>query len=1742
MIADDGIQFGGSVYCWGSNVWGALGIDLWDEGCYCFIPANDTSSPSSRVPLPNYSSIDGGLVFPTKISAGYGHACAVMTDGSLYCWGNNNNGQIGNGSNNTLPSTQIGSPVLVDIPERVTDVSAGFEFTCALTQSGVAYCWGDNSYGQLGIAGYSTPNTGTCHSQGGVGNCSQSQPTAQPTRVHFGHLAQAFGNPVLSIEAGFRHACAVVSQNNSSDNGSVYCWGPGGMSSGGEALLGIGEQPDDYPQPVPVTMPSGILASSVSVGFSHTCFISSGDPYGGAWGDSPQLYCWGQNNSHLLGGQPDSESDYNAGNGPCYAGQCYVPVHYGNTNPVVSVSLGHLQTCAVLRDDVVISDHVISCWGGFSATNGSWYTPSLGYSSGNIGGEMRSWMSVSAGWNHMSCGTVGDGNTSCWANFESNESSISMDSIVPGNYTTTSPQIAQIECPQGTYQPLPGQSTCIDASPGHYSPNSASTYQIPCQNGTFQNQSGSDFCEPADIGFYVNQTASTTQTPCPAGNSTMTTGSTTILDCHIDSDGDGIPDISGWGGGNGSQIDGSFIGGTSEIVAVGQHHACTILQNSSIYCWGLNDNGQLGDGTCTNPVSIGSPCSGHYSAPRKVYLPGGLGATSIDAGQTHTCAVADDGSLYCWGRGIHGEIGIGPGASEYGQLSPILVNISGGGLVTDVSLGVMTTCAILDDGSLYCWGYGPHGQIGDGNDLTRYTPTLVSLPAGRSAMAVDVGSNTVCAILDDGSMYCWGWNSHGQVGNACSPVNQCMPTNTPSNVSFPVPYNASFPVGWQVIAISTGEYVSCAVINGGSLYCWGSNTNGQLAEEIGSGYGGNATSIPKAVSLPTGRVAIDVQVGGSGTVCAILDDGSLYCWGQNSEGTVGDGSTSDRTSPTRTMTPTSSSVSSASIGHTTACAVMDDGSLYCWGSGQYGALGLGNNISHLTPQMVGNDPSSYQGGNGSLVTDISVDVIPMVTAGSEHTCALTYNGTVWCWGGNHMGQLGVGDTLTRTTPVEVALPNGSRSTLIDAGGYHTCSIMQDNTVMCWGDIEGAVPSVLPYHVQMPPNSTVNSISVGSHHACVIMDNATIWCWGPNWQGEIGDGTTNSSSAPSLVHLPQYESPISVSAGHLATCAAMDSGNAYCWGNGNLGQIGNALFADTSTPVQVTLPAGKEVLDISAGGNHACAILNDAEIYCWGDNYANRLGVGAGEGNLIGTPTKVLMPLIPNTNYPSAAMSVSSGGQHTCTVLVNRSVYCWGVGEGMGTIGDGSWDNATTPTMADGQSWSLVGGPNGPLSSISGGDAHNCLVHDFLEVICWGLNDNGQLGIGNLSNQNTPTRVNLDLGGYLPPPVNDYDGDGIPDSLDQDSDNDGWWDIFEIPCSTDPLDPSSSPIDTDWDGDCDVLDEDDDNDGYSDIDETMNCDDSDPLLTNSTPLDTDGDGLCDPLDPDDDNDFIPDASDAFPLDACASSDFDGDGLPDSIDGPCTTGLVSDPDIDGDGVNNTEDWNPLDPTEWVDTDGDGTGDNQDADDDNDGIIDDYDQFPLDPTEWVDTDGDGTGDNQDADDDNDGYPDLADDFPYDPSASVDSDGDGMPDDLHPGWTSNLTIDMDDDNDGYDDTDDAFPTDPSECCDYDGDGIGDNADPDADNDGWGDVGEVICGYDPLNETSTPLDSDGDGICDSLDSSDSSALSDLLNSIPGGATAGLVFLTAILTLTVVSIINRRVLKTKSESRGVTYEEWDWED
>jgi len=258
-------------------------------------------------------------------------------------------------------------------------------------------------------------------------------------------------------------------------------------------------------------------------------------------------------------------------------------------------------------------------------------------------------------------------------------------------------------------------------------------------------------------------------------------------------------------------------GGAGAKVSAGGYHTCAIKQDGSLWCWGRNDYGQLGDGTYsdrTTPVQITS------------------GVSSVALGLYYTCAVKTDGSLWCWGDNYYGQIGDGTSGWGINKNTPVQIMSSG---VSSVALGGAHTCAVRTDGSLWCWGRNDYGQLGDGTWTDKNTPVQI-MSSGVSSVAL--GDFHTCAVRTDGSLWCWGYNYYGQLGDG-----------TWTNKNTPVQIMSS-----GVSSVALGGYHTCAVKTDGSLWCWGRNNYGQLGDgggwkntpvyimDLGSG-GGGAPSI-----------------------------------------------------------------------------------------------------------------------------------------------------------------------------------------------------------------------------------------------------------------------------------------------------------------------------------------------------------------------------------------------------------------------------------------------------------------------------------------------------------------------------------------------------------------------------------------------------------------------------------------------------------------------------------------------------------------------------------------------------------------------------------------------------------------------------------------------------------------------------------------------------------------------------------
>lgn len=692
---------------------------------------------------------------------------------------------------------------------------------------------------------------------------------------------------------------------------------------------------------------------------------------------------------------------------------------------------------------------------------------------------------------------------------------------------------------------------------------------------------------------------------------------------------------------------------TAEKVSVGPSYSCALTGTGALMCWGDNDFGYLGNAsTVDSPVP--TPVSGFAG-----------GATDLDAGGGHTCAVDASGGAWCWGNNYAGQLGDGSLDSH-----DVPVSVSGlGSGVAAVAAGSAHSCAVTTGGGVLCWGRNGDGQLGDGSTTPSPVPVGVSgLASGVAAVAL--GNNYSCALTDAGAVLCWGGNDYVNGGVGASSV--------------PVPIGG---LGSGVAAISAYSNVACALLDGGDVHCWGNNYAGQLGTppDLGS-------PTPAAVAgLPANIVSLSV---GESHVCAGPEAGGVWCWGENLYGQLGNGTNADSYVPVP-VSGLGARVDSlaAGLGHT--CAATVQGALFCWGYGPDGQIGNGSAMQQLLP--VGVDGASAG--------------VASIAAGEHHSCAAV-NGSALCWGDNGFGQLGVGyGTTVAVTPQPVSGLSSGVSR-ITAGASHTCALTAGGAVSCWGDngfgqVGDAFPPLSPVYTPFALPSLASGVvdlSAGSSHSCAALANGEARCWGANDAAQLGDGTTTNRSTPVAVGGLSGD-VVAIAGGRRHACALIVGGDVQCWGTGWLGDGGSSL---ESPPVTVS---GLSNVDaIAVGDDHSCALAAGA-VSCWGENGNGQLGDG--------TTTDRDLP-VSVSGLPGGIVAIAAGDDHTCAASGSGDAFCWGDNL-QGQLGDGTTTDRHLPVA--------VAGLPGGVTALAGGTGHSCAIAATGSLWCWGDHSWGQLGNG-----------------------------------------------------------------------------------------------------------------------------------------------------------------------------------------------------------------------------------------------------------------------------------------------------------------------------------------------------------------------------------------------------------------------------
>lgn len=356
-------------------------------------------------------------------------------------------------------------------------------------------------------------------------------------------------------------------------------------------------------------------------------------------------------------------------------------------------------------------------------------------------------------------------------------------------------------------------------------------------------------------------------------------------------------------------------------------------------------------------LGLGSSTSGNYQ--------------SVATGTQHTCGIINDGRLKCWGGNSFGQIGDGTNATK-----STLTEIDSPTLYTKIAAGGNHTCGITTSGTLKCWGQNSYGQLGDGTTVHKTTPVI--LDSGTSYAFISAGTFHTCGIIISGALKCWGDNTSGQLGDGTT-IGKNAPVIIDSGTSY--------------AAVTTGLYHTCGITSAGQLKCWGKNVYGQLGD-------GTTNDSLAPVSIDIGNTYINISISAQSS-CGVNNSGVLKCWGENTMGQLGDGSTTTRLSPT--VIDSGTQYNFVDIGTSSTCAGTSAGQLKCWGNNDNGKLGDGTLVNKNQPTLVNTPGTSFAS----------------VNVGQYHACGITTSNNLKCWGANSDAQLGLGDTLSRSTPKTV---------------------------------------------------------------------------------------------------------------------------------------------------------------------------------------------------------------------------------------------------------------------------------------------------------------------------------------------------------------------------------------------------------------------------------------------------------------------------------------------------------------------------------------------------------------------------------------------------------------------------------------------------------------------------------------------------------------------------------------------------
>ena len=1782
----------GSMTCWGENNHGQLGMgNTTDLG----LQSDQTGDSISYVSLPTGVTI-------SNMALGADHTCVLYDTGDVACWGGNDFGQLGIGSTEDIRDEAAESLTNISFPSGryAIDITAGEGFTCALLDNNEAICWGLNDVGQLG--------QGNSNNYGDSG----SEPVSGLSTIDLHSSAT-----IRTIDAGYDHVC--VSLNNN----AVKCWGGNLFGHLGIGISGPTAHRGDDVNEMGSNLPSISLGGSmnpkaVEVGENFACMLKqSGTMPVKCWGTSVNGRL-GYENTETLGDSStdnlanvlDFALDSEYASVDCGASPFNSEMHILPAFQLDSNQKGRTLDIAFRSDGcpgIVYSDDNTDNLRFAMYDNGIWvfeypYTSNISNSSAldvslvfddndvpqiawsdfgydTTNHDTHYATKANGKWNHVQLENsypvtydteiihFGDGDleiiaspftqgwllselcsasTDCLESSDWNSQTIiatfaymqgldsdiglngdawvsqsitsgstdsfhivskptggswaTSSSLSAPNSTGSTSAISDIEvAPDGTVHAVylhedyatdgimyvscsGGRSNCntssnwsfihvphvtnktfslavdYDLVPHVFFNSSSSLQYTKLVDGSWTtpveilnlavNEVRADFHPNGKLWLGAQLTANDNiwmiEGASFGGNgmsididgdgwlgieefrcgSDMINSSST----PADADGDGICDAE-------DEIHDLASYGEPRTISVGDDFACGLTaipedgnatNASTVYCWGSNSHSQLGNivaSTIPFPyVQYGVPVT-----PSQ--LPLGWLAVDVDVGARHACAIGIDGDIYCWGDNTHGQLGIN---STVTSSLPVEVELPNNNRARSISLGSQHTCAVTVEDTLYCWGdssnqqlgeyfitnssgyieetfsssnwldttsfsdvyIGQYGSHGHDNDWTYSTDdggtlkwdlksgntyynefsfTINALSDGYITFDVksDMGSSDYVGLHIDSSNQGWyhppsTWTTRNHSFTAgthelafvginqyySSGFNDAWLDNIVIHAGFSLEEGgilrtpSQVSLGSMIVSeVTTGDDHTCVTTSTSAAYCWGDNGGSTTMTLGNSSFTGTNSSSPLLVDLAgTGSQYSGPQPprfgllsAGAGATCGtLLTNASTICWGTSSAGTSILGGSSP--SINGTFVSLNENATSLSVGHHHACAVAEN-TIRCWGKENAGELGDGGTSSSTSSTPVEVDIT----GHGTPF-DISVSETGNTSCGLFKRAS---NYSFMCWGSHSNGALGQGAGSDKAEPTNAVTtlqygwvnPTATSSNLdvanydiaeVSGGQHNYCARSYQGLVKCWGyGSQGRLGIGSTTNIGDSPNEMgdyqeftdlgtnlfATDITTGYDFACAVLNNTQIKCWGENGYYQLSNGdTSDRGDGPNEMgdNLPYVRTQAStnpvtgfvkVDAGHRSACALTFEGAVYCWGYNDNYLISSASWTMGSATLQTQL--SRPAIDIAVGDYHACVILDNHQVQCWGRNSEGQLGTGNKTTPNQNTAQKE-RPYV-DLGSDVGALDIMAGGSYTCAILTTEGTVCWGEGANyrhgrnstndFSSMGDGLGNGTGSP-------YDTIAKPN--RSSLATNSQGTCIVDEWSEVQCWGHNY--------IAGTTTAAPITINAGGHVRS-VAVADG------------------------------PSACAIRIDgslvcWGtGSYGQLGQGDSSNNYPPASGEIIIEYTDVRLWSP---DTDFDGMINLWDDDDDDDGVLDINDAFSLDECASVDTDNDGMPDTITSACSTLLVLDLDDDNDGWTDVNeilcDTNTISSLSVpIDTDSDGTCNYLDMDDDNDGWTD-------------------------------------------------------------------------------------------------------------------------------------------------------------------------------------------------------------